>query len=276
MASCFLRVASQHLASRNQPHTITAQWSFLNRTQAGRAYFQVVEAKIGRATSVLHITMHQRGLLDHSPWMSTNSQSETAAYITNGNLDEETGVTLSSQWTLDLQPPTADLSKLPSGKDPSWELMYMPIMEAVPALKHLEYYRRRSGHVQPNTLDFWIRQATGERFTVNSLGFVADVGPPLLLESFRPAGPNAPIPEGGYAYDKIFWYPTLTMSLETKRNIPGGLEWLRLRVAAKQIRNGRYDAEVIMFDADGNLVALSNHTALAVDMERNYAKRGKI
>lgn len=66
------------------------------------------------------------------------------------------------------------------------------------------------------------------------------------------------------------------MSLDVKKALPAeGEEWLRLRVSAKVLRNGRYDAEVIVFDVKGDIVALSNHVALAVDIERNYSK-GKL
>lgn len=151
----------------------------------------------------------------------------------------------------------------------------MPIMKRVPMLHNLEYHSRRTGHVLPTTLDFWVRLGTGERFTESALGYLADVGPPLIVESFRPVDREAPIPPGGYAYNKNFWYPTLTMTLDVRRKLPEeGVEWLRLRVISKEIVNGRYDAEVIMFNEDGHLVASSNHVAMAVDIERNYAKRG--
>lgn len=198
-----------------------------------------------------------------------------AAYITNGDISGESGVNLPTQWTLDLAPPEADLAKLVTGDDPNWERMHIPIMKRVPMLNHIEYYWRRGGHILPATHDYWIRFARRpDTFSNTSLGFVADAGPPLLVESFRPATRDAPIPPGGFAFNKGFWYPTLTMTLDVRRALPPeGLEWLRLRVAAKEVRNGRYDAEVIMFDEQGNLIALSHHVAMAVDVERNYAKR---
>lgn len=199
-----------------------------------------------------------------------------AAYITNGNISAEQGVNLPTQWTLDHEPPKADLAKLATGEDPNWGRMHIPIMKRVPMLNHVEYYHRRGGHVLPATHDYWIRLAhrPDSRFLQTSLGFVADAGPPLLVESFRPATRDAPIPPGGFAFNKGFWYPTLTMTLDVRRALPDeGLEWLRLRVAAKEVSNGRYDAEVVMFDEEGNLVALSHHVAMAVDVERNYAKR---
>ena len=144
-------------------------------------------------------------------------------------------------------------------------------------MRHLEYYCRRSGHALPTTHDFWVRLADGERFTQSSLGFLVDAGPPLIVESFRPSGPGQPIPEGGFAFNKGFWYPTLTMTLDARKKLPEqGVEWLRMRVTSKEVRNGRYDAEVLMFDESGGLVALSNHVAMALDIERNYGGKDKM
>jgi hypothetical protein len=235
----------------------------------------VNEARTGKATSALHIGLHQQGLLPEAPFISLGSPAEVVAYITNGNIAAESGVTLPTQWTLDHEPPPVDLAKLPGGGDPDWERMYLPLMKRVPMLHHVEYYSRRGGHILPTTHDYWIRFAkTGERFSQTSLGFVADVAPPLIVESFRPASKDAPVPPGGFAFGKKFWYPTLTMTLDVRRELPAeGLEWLRVRVVAKEIKNGRYDAEVIIFDEHGNLLGLSNHVAMAIDFERNYAKR---
>lgn len=227
--------------------------------------------------SVVHITLYQGDLLQKAPWISDRSKKEVVAYVTNGLLEAEKGVNLPTGFHINPTPPPVDLSRLASDEDTKWKLMYMPLMKVVPMIHNLEFYLPRAGHPLPTTYDLWIRLANGERFTTTSLGYVSDAGPPLLVESFRPQGPEAAIPEGGFAFDKVFWYPTVTMSLDVKKRLPDeGEEWLRLRVVAKMIKNGRYDAEVIVFDKEGDIVALSNHVALAVDRERNSAGRGKI
>jgi len=64
------------------------------------------------------------------------------------------------------------------------------------------------------------------------------------------------------------------LNLDFKKLIPDeGLEWLFVRVAAKQIKNGRMDLEVIIMDAEGDIVALSHHVALAISSDRNLAER---
>ena len=71
-----------------------------------------------------------------------------------------------------------------------------------------------------------------------------------------------------------FWYPTLLLNLDIKKALPEeGLEWLFARVDAKQIRNGRMDIEVVIMDEAGEIVALSQHVAFAVGLERNLAER---
>lgn len=277
VATIFLEVARDYLSPRNQPDPIAAHWQFLNRTEAGPAVLIVDEAKIGRGMSVVHITLYQGDLLQQSPWISESSRKEVVAYVTNGLLEAEKGVTLPTRFNITPSPPPVDLDRLANNEDLNWKRMHMHLMKVVPMLHNLEFYLPRAGHPLPTTYDLWIRLANGERFTTTSLGYVSDAGPPLLVESFRPDGPNAAIPEGGFAFDKVFWYPTVTMSLDVKKRLPDeGEEWLRLRVVAKMINNGRYDAEVIVFDRKGDIVALSNHVALAVNRERNSARREKI
>ena len=66
----------------------------------------------------------------------------------------------------------------------------------------------------------------------------------------------------------------MLLNLDFKKLIPDeGLEWLFVRVAAKQIKNGRMDLEVIIMDAEGDIVALSHHVALAISSDRNLAER---
>lgn len=70
------------------------------------------------------------------------------------------------------------------------------------------------------------------------------------------------------------WYPTLLLNLDIKKALPEeGVEWLFVRVDAKQIKNGRMDLESVIMDEGGDIVALSHHVAFAVGPERNLAQR---
>lgn len=69
------------------------------------------------------------------------------------------------------------------------------------------------------------------------------------------------------------WFPTVVMNLEVKMALPrDGVEWLAIRVTSKQIKDGRFDLDVSVRDVDGELVALSHHVAMIVDIERNTRK----
>lgn len=237
----------------------------------------VEDVKPGRGVSVVHVTLYQGELLPQRPWVSPKSKKRAVAYITNSLLAGEEGITLPTGFDIKDPPPPVDLELLAKDADANWERLHMHIMDYVPIMNNLEYYAPKGCAFRPASYDVWLRMANGEPFTNASLGYVSDVGPPLLVETFRPADADAEVPPGGFAFDKMFWYPTVTMSLEVKKALrQQGEEWLRLRVAAKVMKNGRYDAEVVVFDREGEVVALSNHVALAVDMERNTSRSEKL
>jgi hypothetical protein len=112
VTAVFMRVVSQHfsttLARQNQPHTIALHLDFLRRTQIGPATFKVKDVKLGRQTSVVHVTLLQDG------------REEVVGYITNSNISTEEGVSFSTAWKLQPAPLPADLSKFESDEDPNW------------------------------------------------------------------------------------------------------------------------------------------------------------
>ena len=78
----------------------------------------------------------------------------------------------------------------------------------------------------------------------------------------------------GSAKPARFWYPTVLLNMDFKKPLPEeGVEWLFVRVETKRIRNGRMDLEVVILDESGDIVALSQHVALAVGFERNVSAR---
>lgn len=103
---------------------------------------------------------------------------------------------------------------------------------------------------------------------------MADAAAALIPEAYRQRDGSQPLKEGQIAFDQAYWYPTVTMSIDVKKKLPAaGEEWLRMRAATKAINNGRLDMEIILFDASGDLVALSNHVCLALDFSRNIKER---
>lgn len=103
VTTVFQRVVSHHfsttLAKQNQPHTITLHLDFLRRTQIGLATFKVKDIKLGRQTSVVHVTLLQ------------DNREEVVGYITNSNIATEQGVSFSTAWSLSPKPKLADVNK---------------------------------------------------------------------------------------------------------------------------------------------------------------------
>ena len=127
----------------------------------------------------------------------------------------------------------------------------------------------------------------GEKWTNESLGFIVDMFP-QILESFYLGGFDQYNPKLDEYFPKEelqrlskrkapFWYPTLLLNLEVKKDLGEGVKFLFSRLQTKSIKNGRYDLEVMIYDETGDLVALSHHVCFAVSAERNLAARkGKI
>lgn len=204
MTSCILRVASLHfrttLARCNQPHTISLHLSFLRRSAVGRATFTVSAAKIGKTLSVVQISVAQDQAQVHAQAQVQGSANPSAApaaaaaeaaphpfvvgYLTQANLASESGVSLPTHFALDPAPlPRGSAVDLRANADPNWVLQPQPSFgEWRNALRRVEtYIPRGRGDGRPKVADTasdeWIRLASGERWTQESLGFVCDTFP---------------------------------------------------------------------------------------------------
>jgi hypothetical protein len=134
-------------------------------------------------------------------------------------------------------------------------------------MHHVEFYTLK-GHNQPASWDIWLRMSNGERFKTWTPGYLVDVAPALIVDDYRPKHSEAPVLVKGFAFDSTFRMPTLSLSLDVKKSLlQEGEEWLRIRIAAKVIKNGRYDAEVIVLDKEGDVVALGNHVCAGFGLE---------
>jgi hypothetical protein len=251
-----LEVARTHfsttLAKQDQPHTIALHVEFLRRTQAGPATFKVEDVKLGRQTSILHVSMEQDG------------RQEVIAYTTNSNIDTEEGMSFDTEYKLSPPVPAVDFAKLEQDTDPLWYRMgEMPFAKFRRASGKVQFYFPRNGRPGKSVADEWLCFTDGSNFTNTSIGFVADMFP-QIVESLRDQSQGP------------FWYPTLLLNLDVKKSLPpGGVKWLQIRVEIKKIKNGRMDLEVFVHDTDGDLVALSHHVGFVMDASRNTATRRK-
>lgn len=281
ITAVFMRVASTHfgttLRSQSQPHAIALHLEFLRRTQVGPAAFTVRDVKLGRQTSVIHITLTQAG------------REEVVGYLTHADMSSETGISFPTSWALHPPPPPIDLARLRRGDEPNWaEQTHMPFPKFRKATQRVRWHFPRAGQPGRGIADEWIALSSGERFTQESIGYVCDAWP-QLVEPYRlgqdpyaldkgkggkgqERAAEAPRPDGDQPAK--LWYPTLLLNLDVKKALPAeGVEFLFTRVQAKRIQNGRVDLEVVIMDEGGDVVALSHHVALIVDAERNTAER---
>ncbi|KAK0609589.1 thioesterase-like superfamily-domain-containing protein [Bombardia bombarda] len=278
VASCLLSAASIHLSSRGQVDVLTSHFEFISRTEVGPAVIVIEDIKLGRQLSTLHLTLYQDALLPHAPFFTpASSRKELLAYFTMTNLSREKGVSLPTNFSLHPPSPSdPDFALLKDGKDKIWQPLVFAADDAfgyIRCLQNVIYYLPKHGQPEKSIIDLWVRLANpGEKFTAASLAFVADCWP-YVVEAYRPKTKEQE-KDAAFKKDAVFWYPTVVLNLETKKNMgPGGNEWLRLRVQAKEIKNGRLDIEVLIFDIRGDLVALSQHVNLVLGSERNTAGR---
>jgi len=274
-----MQVATTHfattLAKQKQPHTMSMHLEFVRRTQIGPAVFTVKDVKLGRATSTIHVTLSQNG------------QDEVLAYMTNSDIAGAQGVSFDTEFSL--HPSTTmptSLDAMANGNDPYWqERPNMPFTEFRKAARQVQFFFPNEGQQHASLADQWIKFKSGERFTNASLGFVADMFS-QIPENYR-AGKDVYSPkiekEGSVAKANEeskkngwsnFWYPTLLLNLDVKKVLPEeGIEFIFSRTSVKQVKNGRYDIEVVILDETGDLVALSHHVCMILSSERNTSKR---
>jgi hypothetical protein len=273
-----MRVVSLHfattLAKQNQPHTVTLHLDFLRRTQVGPATFIVKDVKLGRQTSVVHVTLQQDG------------REEVVGYITNSNIATEEGVSFSTAWKLQPAPKPADLSKFDSDEDSHWgERQRWPFSEFRKATLNVRSWFPRAGQPVAGVIDEWLSLRNGENWTNESLGSVVDTFPqvvetyisgedPYSIENENKDKKPETSKEGKEKGRVGFWYPTVLLNLDVKKALPEeGVKYLFVRLQAKQIKNGRFDLEIVVLDEGGDLVALSHHVCFALSVARNVAKR---
>jgi hypothetical protein len=239
-----------------------------------------VDAKLGRQTSIIHVTLAQPTRSDAKPpFKPEELREEVVGYITHSNMHKEKGVTLDTKWELHPKPPPVDLAALRKDCDEQWaRKTSMPFEHFRKASTKVWFHFPRKGQAMRSIGDEWICFRNGEKFTSASLGYLADTWP-MPVEQFREeqnpydvaAGTDA---KGAAKKPAVYWYPTVLLNLDIKKALPEeGVEWLFGRVRAKQIKNGRMDLEVIIMDEVGDIVALSHHVTLVLDSSRNTAKR---
>lgn len=302
-----LAAANAHLASRHQSDTFTAHFEYPARVSPGPAVMVIEDVKLGKANAqllTLHLTLWQGGIQSQKPWITPSvSKRVILAYSTHANLRTFGGLSMPTGYEVTpaaaMPEPRPDFQALKrNAADDAWEESTLPAsMASMKSLQNWRFFLPRGGPLTPGVLDMWICPASGERIRQSALPYVVDSFPfnmhaylaaPELRDVFFPptSTPTAKnsgssssngveIDEEGQASARAsLWLPTVVMNLEVKTMLPDeGAEWVAVRVTAKQIKDGRFDLEVMVRDVEGEILVLSHHVALILSIERNSKGR---
>jgi hypothetical protein len=236
-----------------QSDLITFHVEFLSRAVTGNATISIQPLKIGRQFSTVRVSVIQ-------PNNAGNKYINCMeALVTQGNIAREldnNGLNLITDGLLDI-PKKEDCDRLEL--DPAWT-------SCRPVLFKLQMYLPpgsdslgASPTHGPSFREQWVKWAPGigAGFSIPSLAFLADC--------FRP------LPEAYGVKDSSF--PTLNYGMEIKKAPPSTeWEWLFLRVSMGVCVAGRHDYSIVIADEQGEIVAVSRHTALIFNMEAKNAK----
>ena len=193
------------------------------------------------------------------------------------------GVSLDLGHEMTPKPVMADLDALSHGNDARWVGFTSPghPQSLLKASSHVRMFIPTAGPPRRDITDVWLTPSSPHTsFTTESLGYIADCWHRVPENTLPYASWNnanmvsaAHRRAEGLVGDREFarglstyWYPTLTLSLEIKKLLPpGGVRWLFVRAQVKEVRHGRMDAEIMIFDQELGLVALSHQICLVVE-----------
>ncbi|KAF3935444.1 hypothetical protein ABW20_dc0106787 [Dactylellina cionopaga] len=269
VSAVILRAAATHMSTTNshisppQHNTVSFHGMFMIKTNAGPVELKVIDTKIGRSYSVLHVELLQDGM------------KCVNAYITMGNIDNESGPTIETFWEKPVPKLLGreNLDKLlaPEGVK-GWYERPKPFADFREVSKRTRFFT--TDEFEPGVVTNWgTFTNSDETITNEAIALIADlfVG---VVEQLDPDGwgetGSNQIPTAKY------WYPTLSLTLDVKKTLPKeGIKWIYNRIYSQQIKNGRWDLQVTLLDEDGDLIATGNQVALMVDASRNTKPRGK-
>ncbi|KAL9024381.1 MAG: hypothetical protein Q9196_006562, partial [Gyalolechia fulgens] len=245
--------------------TFSIDTYFLRHAEAGEATIVIGDVKLGSRFSTVHFALVQDGT------------EKVVGYAMNTDLDAEKGTSFATPNALDPQPPPANLLQLVNQSDPNWIGYSIPWHphSFLKGISHYQYFAAAKQITPTNITDNWIRfAADDQRFTTEMLGSVADHWR-RMIENYAPKSVwrQDVIPERAAAaikegtglpgYSTSYGYPTLSMHLEIKKKLPAeGAQWLFMRARSTVIKNGRFDAEIVILDENMDVVALSHQVAL--------------
>jgi len=181
-------------------------------------------------------------------------------------------------------PPPIDFDRLLANTDPNW-IRYQVSYKSDTMNKALSNYMAaipKTPNADKAIKQQWVAPALpGQTWTTDMLGLVVDAAIPAV-ENFYADSPhstkatadkcvitarNGP-PEEIPQWSAPRFYPTVNMSMDIKKVLPEqGVKWLFVLVRTKDVREGRFDNLVEVWDESGELVALSQQLWMAVEID---------
>lgn len=223
------------------------------------------DIKLGARTSIVRITLSQLG-------RTRDKTVRVVAHVTMSNLRGETGLSLSSDWTLSPPPPPPYPQLQQMTRSRHWEKVSLSYPSFRKAPGHVEIYGPSDvlPSQGPSITDQWAAlrwteegRTTEGRWTNEAVAFLLDVFPAVLAKLEKAVNSAKEMPSPA-------WFPTLTLNIDFKKELPeDGVEWLYSRVVLKSIKHGRVDIEVVLLEESGEIVALATQAGLILDSKRN-------
>ena len=183
-------------------------------------------------------------------------------------------------------PPQISTPGRPSNAEADWVTCWIAADAYSRTTTNVKFLLRRDIKTLCDEVEEWITFVDQrDRFTTESLGYVADMWP-QIVDSFVNGSPYSAAGmvagslklghHDGIELDEAsakrwvrYWYPTLSMNLQVHRALPpGGVDWLWQKVWATEIGNGRMDVQVIIADTEG-VVAIGYLSVMIVEQTRN-------
>ncbi|OAR02012.1 hypothetical protein LLEC1_02323 [Akanthomyces lecanii] len=304
--SCMAIAASKYTSKRGQPHLVTSQYIFPDRCSPGQAVIVVEDVKKGKMLSNIQVSVWQCALLQSAPWFDRErSRRPLLANMVFANMDDfDLSMTLPTAYKTHAELagtslPDPDFARLlREDRDDNWTLSVPPgdWSKDAASLPSKAMYVPKKGLFTPGVFDMWVRLQTGEPLTQQVLPYVADLLPyemerylfapevKELVEQMKKQededkakaskGSSSTAQKSGKT--QPYWFATLALSLETKELLPEeGVDWLHVRLLAKQLSGGKFDQGIEIRDKSGDLIMLGHMVSLALKFERNTTGRTK-
>ncbi|OAA74962.1 hypothetical protein LEL_06950 [Akanthomyces lecanii RCEF 1005] len=309
-ASCMAIAASKYTSKRGQPHLVTSQYIFPDRCSTGQAVIVVEDVKKGKMLSNIQVSVWQGALLESAPWFDREkSRRPLLANMVFANMDDfDPSMTLPTAYKTHAELagtslPDPDFARLlQDNRDDNWTLSVPPgdWSKDAASLPSKAMYVPKKGLFTPGVFDMWVRLQTDEKLTQQVLPYVADLLPyemerylfapevKELVEQMKkqededkakatpPKGDSGSTVAQKPGKTQPYWFATLALNLETKELLPEeGVEWLHVRLLAKQLSGGKFDQGIEIRDQSGDLIMLGHMVSLALNFERNTTGRTK-